>query len=89
MTPIFEEAAEAYENSVKFVKVNTQANPQIMEQLNIRNIPTLVVFYRGEVFDVRVGVTPKPALQKMLRRVLDKHEGVGLVDKVRRLWRKG
>jgi thioredoxin 1 len=88
MTPILEEVSGSYQGSVGFAKLNTQANAQIARNLNIRSIPTLIIFYRGEVFDVSIGVTPADRLHKMIRRVLDKHEGVGFFEKVKRLWKK-
>jgi thioredoxin 1 len=88
MQLVFEKAARNYSSSVKFAKVNTQSTPQIAQDLNIRSIPTLIVFYRGEVFDVSIGLTPEDRLNKMIRRVLDKHEGVGFLEKIKRLWRK-
>ena len=88
MTPILEEVSKAYPGSVRFAKLETQSNAQIVQNLNIRSIPTLAVFYRGEVFDVSIGVTPADRLHKMIRRALDKHEGVGLLDKIKRRWRK-
>ena len=88
MTPILEDVSKTYQDSVGFAKLNTQSNAQIARNLNIRSIPTLVIFYRGEVADVSIGVTPADRLHKMIRRVLDKHEGVGFFDKVKRLWRK-
>jgi thioredoxin 1 len=88
MTPILEEVSKAYPGSVRFAKLNTQSNVQIARNLNIRSIPALIIFYQGEVFDVSIGVTPAVRLHKMIRRVLDKHEGVGFLDKIKRLWRK-
>jgi len=86
MAPVFEQVARAHPDTVRFAKVDTQANPQIMQELNIRSIPTLIIFHQGKVFDVHVGVISAQGLQRMLRRVLDKHEGVGLMGKVKRLW---
>jgi hypothetical protein len=40
------------------------------------------------VFDVSIGVTPAHRLHRMIRRVLDKHEGVGFLEKLKRVWRK-
>jgi len=88
MTPILEEVAKAYQGAVEFTKLNTQSNVRIARNLNIRSIPTLIIFYRGEVFDVCIGVTPADRLHKMIRRVLDRHEGVGFFAKVKRLLKK-
>jgi thioredoxin 1 len=88
MSPVFESSARELATKVKFARVNTQVNSQIARAFNIRSIPALIVFLGGEVYDVRVGFTPKPELDRMARRVLDKHEGVGVVDKIKRLWSK-
>ncbi len=87
MGPIFEQVAQAYTDSVRFFRVNTQLNPDLAQRLHIRSIPTLVVFYRGRVFDVTIGVTPEDRLHKMVRAVLDKHHGIGFFQKLKRLWK--
>jgi len=88
MTPILDEVSKSYPESVRFAKLNTQANVQIARNLNIRSIPALIIFYQGGVFDVSIGVTPANRLHKMIRRVLDKHEGVGFFGKLKRIWKK-
>jgi thioredoxin 1 len=86
MAPILERVAAAYEGSVDFAKVDTQSNPGIARDFNVRSIPTLLVLYQGRVVDVSVGLTSAEALHRMIRRALDQHEGVGLLAKLRRLW---
>ena len=46
------------------------------------------LFYQGDVFDVHVGATRKDQLDAMVRRALDRHQGVGFVEKIKRLWSK-
>jgi len=87
MAPVLEAAAATYEDLVMFAKVNTESNAELARDLHIRSIPTLIVFHQGEVFDVSVGVTPAHRLHRMIRRVLDKHEGVGFFEKLKRLFR--
>lgn len=84
MAPIFEKAAEAWEGRVAFVKLNTEAVPSVAQRLEITSIPSLLVFHRGEVFDVRIGVTPASSLEAMAQRVFDRHEGVGFLDRLKR-----
>jgi thioredoxin 1 len=86
MGPIFEASADTFEGRAKFVKVNTDINAQVARSFNIRSIPTLVVFYQGDVFDVRVGATPKKQLDALVQRVVDKYQGIGLMGKIKRLW---
>lgn len=87
MLPIFEAAADRYQGKVRFARVNVQASPQIAREFNIRLIPTLAVFYQGEVFDVRTGLTSEGRLRAMVRRVIRKQGGTTLLDRIKGLWR--
>ena len=87
MAPVFEAAAKELEGKVKLVKVDTQANPSLAQAFNIASIPSLLVFDRGEVIDARIGLTPKPQLLSLAQRALDKHNKVGLVGKVKRMFK--
>lgn len=86
MGPVFEAAAKELGGRVKMVKVDTEANPSLAKAFNIASIPSLLVFDRGEVIDARIGVTPKPHLLTLANRALDKHNGVGLLGKVKRMF---
>lgn len=87
MIPVFEAAAEMYQGRVRFARVNVQASPQVARELNIRLIPTLAVFYQGEVYDVRTGLTSKKRLETMVNRVLRTQDGVTLLERIKRLWK--
>ena len=86
MGPVFEAVGKELEGKVKMVKVDTQANPSLAKAFNIASIPALLVFDRGEVIDARIGVTPKPHLHSLAQRALDKHNKVGLLGKVKRMF---
>lgn len=86
MGPIFQSAAKDYEGKVRFVKVNTEQNQKTAKTFNITSIPTLLVFVNGELADAHVGLTSRSHLDGMLRRALDKKDGVGLVGKVKRFF---
>jgi thioredoxin 1 len=86
MGPIFEALAEEYKDQVLFAKINTQSSPQLASMFNVRSIPTVIVFFEGEVFDVRVGAAMRPKLESMIRRVLDKQAGIGLMGKIKRMF---
>ena len=70
VAPIVEELAEEYEGKVKFVKLNTDENPQIAGKYGIRSIPTLLVFKGGKPVGQIVGFRPKSDLEKRLQEVL-------------------
>ena len=70
VAPIVEELAEEYDGRVKFVKLNTDENPQIAGKYGIRSIPTLLVFKGGDTVGQIVGFRPKSDLKKRLDEVL-------------------
>jgi thioredoxin 1 len=70
VAPIVEELADEYEGKVKFVKLNTDENPQVAGKYGIRSIPTLLVFKGGQPVGQIVGFRPKSDLEKRLQEVL-------------------
>ncbi|TDU32547.1 thioredoxin [Panacagrimonas perspica] len=58
MAPTFHAAAGKLEPNMRLVKLNTEANPQLAAQLNIRSIPTLAVFANGREVSRQSGALP-------------------------------
>lgn len=48
MAPIFAQAAQQLQPSIRVAKVNTETEQQIAAQFQIRSIPTLAVFKNGK-----------------------------------------
>ena len=48
IAPAFQQAAAQLEPRVKLLKVNTEADQQLGAQFNIRSIPTLALFHKGQ-----------------------------------------
>jgi thioredoxin 2 len=48
MAPVFERAAQELEPRVRFVKVNTDNAQDLAAQYDIRGIPTIAIFKRGQ-----------------------------------------
>ncbi len=71
IAPIVEDLATEFAGIIKFGKLNTDDEPQIAGQLGIQSIPTLMIFYGGQVADMIVGVVPKEQLRARLQRVAD------------------
>lgn len=51
MAPAFAQASESMPLQAQFLKVNTEANPQISAQYGIRSIPTMILFKNGREID--------------------------------------
>jgi thioredoxin 1 len=59
LSPVVDEIASQYEGKVRVVKVDADANQQIMQQFGILSIPTLMLFKGGEVVERITGFKPK------------------------------
>jgi thioredoxin 1 len=70
VAPVVEELSDDYDGKVKFVKLNTDENPQVSGKYGIRSIPTLLIFKKGEPVGQVVGFRPKSDLAKHLDSAL-------------------
>lgn len=68
--PVFEEAAEKHDDYV-FAKVDTEAEQELAQALNIRSIPTLMIFRDGVLLFSQPGALPGHALEDLLQQVKD------------------
>jgi thioredoxin 1 len=66
--PIFEAASEEHPD-VSFVKVDTEAEPMISQALQIRSIPTLMIFRDGIQLFAQPGALPGHALEDLIGQV--------------------
>ena len=55
MDPILDELSRELAGKVKIVKLDVADNPSTVVRYNVRNMPTMMVFHRGEPVDMRVG----------------------------------
>lgn len=81
VAPIIEELAREYEGRVKFVKIDTDENPQVAAAMQIRSIPTLVIFKGRDVVEATIGARSKDQLRGMIERALG-NEKPGLLSKI-------
>jgi thioredoxin 2 len=70
VAPVLEELASEYQGKVKIVKLDTDENPKTSMKYNIRSIPTMLLFKRGNLVDTLVGALPKHEIEKKLVAVL-------------------
>jgi len=64
--PIVDEIAQEYDGKAVVVKIDADANMDVMREYGIRSIPTLLYFKNGEVVDKVVGAQPKSVLTSKL-----------------------
>jgi thioredoxin 1 len=70
LAPVIEEVAGSLAGQAKFVKLNTDENPEVAATYHISGIPTLILFKGGEVVDRIVGFVPKSAITSMISKHL-------------------
>jgi thioredoxin len=56
--PIFEATAKEYAGLIKFVKLDTDAEPMIAQQLGVQALPTTLFFYKGQLVHGVQGAIP-------------------------------
>jgi thioredoxin 2 len=66
MAPAFEQAGRQLGDRALFVKVDTDANPQLAARFGIRSIPTLVKIERGRETARRSGALPAGEILRMV-----------------------
>jgi thioredoxin 2 len=66
--PTFQASAAKYGEKVLHVKLDTEANPAIGQQYNIRSIPTLAIFNNGAEVERISGALPPAQLEQFISR---------------------
>ena len=68
MAPIYERIASEFEPEVRFLKVDTEAAPDLAARHNIRSIPTLMLFQHGALVARQAGAMDAESLRSWLRQ---------------------
>ena len=68
--PVFKDVASERSGKVRFIKVNTEAEPALSARFNIRSIPTIMLFKNGERVDMLNGAMPKAPFNEWLEESL-------------------
>ena len=70
IAPIVEEIANEYAGKAVVAKVDVDELGELAQRYRIMNIPTLILFKKGEIVDKAIGARPKAALEQMLGKAL-------------------
>jgi thioredoxin 1 len=57
--PVIDEVSTEYEGKAVVGKVDVDANQEFAAKYGVRNIPTVLLFHKGEMISRQVGVSPK------------------------------
>ena len=70
IAPVLEEIAADYGDKLKICKIDVDANKEISQKLNVRGIPTLIVFKGGNAEATKVGALSKTQLTAFIKEVI-------------------
>ena len=68
--PTFQASATKLGDQILHIKIDTEANPAIGQQYNIRSIPTLAIFKNGLEVERISGALPPSQLQQLISRFI-------------------
>lgn len=70
IAPSIADLANEYEGKVKIGKLDVDSNIESATAFDVRSIPALLIFHRGEVVDTIIGAVPKSEIKRRLDSVL-------------------
>ena len=70
LTPILESAVKSYKGEIKLVKIDTEKNQELSQQLQIQSLPTVYAFYEGKPIDGFSGAMPENEIKDFIKKVL-------------------
>lgn len=68
MAPILSEVAEAVGEDVRIIKVDVDRNPAAAQAYQIKGVPTLILFHKGEIKWRQSGVVPAQHLKQVIKQ---------------------
>ena len=66
MAPVLEQVAQTMSGRVKVIKVDVDRNQAVADQYQIRSIPTLMLFHKGQILWQQAGAMPAHQLVTQL-----------------------
>lgn len=70
MKPILDEVKGQIGEDASVIKVDVDKNPAVASALNIRGVPTLMIYKKGQVLWRKSGVVPADQLTQLLKQYM-------------------
>lgn len=70
MAPILDQLKQQMGDQVTIIKIDIDKNPQAANAYQVRSVPTLILFKKGEIVWRTSGVVPIEELQKIITDIL-------------------
>lgn len=71
ISPIVDQISLDFMNQLHVGKLNADENRDILVELGVRNIPTLILFKNGEIVERSTGMTTKEKLAELINTHLN------------------
>ncbi|WP_029009164.1 thioredoxin [Azospirillum halopraeferens] len=68
--PVLEKVVRAAKGAVRMVKIDTDKNPMIAQQLRVQSIPAVYAFFQGRPVDAFVGAQPESQIKQWVDRLI-------------------
>ena len=72
LAPIFAELSKEYTGKLKFAKINVEEQKDLAGEHEVRGIPCLVIFNKGEEIERLIGFATKEVLKGKIDEILGK-----------------
>ena len=72
VSPALEKFSSEYSNKLKFAKLNVDDNQETAAQFDVRGIPCMIIFSKGNELDRVVGAYPETELRRKIDLILAK-----------------
>lgn len=73
MPPILKEVKKRFGDSLIIIKIDTERNPEAAIRYNIRGIPNMVLFYKGQLLWQQAGVMQAPQIESIIKQKLEQY----------------
>ncbi|WP_412541142.1 thioredoxin [Longispora sp. K20-0274] len=66
VTPVLEELAGEFAGKLEIVKIDGDANPEVMRDYKVMSLPTLTIFKEGKPVQSMIGAHPKSKIKAFI-----------------------
>jgi putative thioredoxin len=70
LKPVLEKLAAEYAGKFTLAKINSDDNPELASNMNVRGIPAVKAVFNGEVIDEFVGALPESQVRQFIERIV-------------------
>jgi thioredoxin 1 len=71
MTPILQQLKQEMGDALNIIKIDTERNPDVAIRYQVRGIPNLILFNKGDLIWQQAGVVQLPQLKQIIEQKLE------------------